>query len=151
MKSIVGLSVCSAEPRLEPGQALLAQLAVPLPSTSVSSAIRRTGRSSTAYCRKPDAGKIALVGEGRAQRLARIVVAGNDIDRHRQAARAAGAGGRIPRACRLDQVAGHDHDVGPRVELQDMRHRALEVARGVDAVVEQLAPGRLSACRKAAR
>jgi hypothetical protein len=43
------------------------------------------------------------------------------------------------RLAAIDQVACHDDDVGQRIELEDMRDRALEIARGVDAVVEKLA------------
>ena len=80
-----------------------------------------------------------MVGERRAQRLARIVVAGNHVDRHGSGASSRREMGVFLGLAAIDQIAGREHDVGPRIERSHMRHRPLEEARGVDAVVEELA------------
>ena len=84
-------------------------------------------------------GQVGVIGEGLAHGVARIVVAGDEIDRHRQGREQPAQQRVFLGLAAVDQVARGEDDVGLRVERHDMRHRALEEARRVDALVQKLA------------
>ena len=113
----IGRPVAFAEPRLQPVEPLGAQLAMRLARRPACRA--RSGApaaSSIAYCRKPLARQVGVVGEDLAQRIARIVVAGNQVDRHRQRRQQTAQQGVFLGLAAIHQVAGGEHDVGPRIE-----------------------------------
>ena len=83
--------------------------------------------------------QVAMVGERPAQRVAEIVIARDQIDRHGERRQHAPEIGVLRRQAVFDQIAGRQHDIGPGVERVQMRHRAFEETRGVNPAMEQLA------------
>ena len=80
-----------------------------------------------------------MVGEGLAQRIARIVVARNQVDRHGKRRQQAPETGIFLELAAVHQIAGGDHEIGPRIERIEVRHRPLEETGRIDAAIEQLA------------
>ena len=78
---------------------------------------------------KPVSRQITVCGEGSAQRLAGVVIAGNDEDRHRkwrqQRSQMLVFGGFAV----IDEVAGDDRDIGQRVEPVDFGDRTPGIRR----------------------
>ncbi len=60
--------------------------------------------------------QIALVGEGVAQRVAMVVVAGDDVDRHRQPVEGHAEAGVVLRKAAVGEIARRQDDVRRRVQ-----------------------------------
>ena len=88
---------------------------------------------------KPVSRQITVSGKRGAQRLAGVVIAGNDENRHRerrkQSAQMLVFGG----VAMIDEVAGHHRDIGQRVKPVDLSDRARQEFGGIDPAIEQLA------------
>jgi hypothetical protein len=85
--------------------------------------------------------QIAMIGEGRAQRRAQVVIAGDEMDRHRQRRQQIAQMRILLRHAGIDQVAGHQHDVRHGAQRIDVRDRARQMTCGVDASHRQDALG----------
>jgi hypothetical protein len=83
--------------------------------------------------------QVGVIGEDLAQHVARVMVAGDQMDRHGERRQQPSQMGVFLRLAAIHQIAGGEHDVGLRIERIHMRHRALEEARRVYTAVEQLA------------
>ena len=138
MKRIVGPSLL-AQPGFQPVEPVGAQFAVPLARHQRIECDQANRQSIDRVVQEAVTRQIGMIGEDRAQGIARIVVAGNEMDRHGQRRQ------QLPEKCvfldraAIDQVAGGEHDVGPGIERVHVRHCPFEEARRVDALVEQLA------------
>ena len=136
--------VAFGEPCLQPVEPLGAQLAV---------ALARHQRIERDQAHRPvldrvlqEAGsrQIGVIGEDLAHRIARIVVAGNQMDRHGERRQQPLETGVFLGLAAIHQIAGGEHDVGPRIERIHVRHRPLEETRGVDAAVRAARPAALT-------
>jgi hypothetical protein len=76
-----------------------------------------------------------VVREGGGERPALVVVAGDQVDRHGQRRQQVVQAAVLVRAPPVDQIARREHDVGARLQREQMLHGAREVRRGVDAPV----------------
>jgi hypothetical protein len=82
-----------------------------------------------------------MMGERGDEHVAVVVVAGNQVHRHRER-RQQGAQTLVLRgAAGVDQVAGRQHNVGPRPQTKQMLDGAGEVGRCVHTAVGQHAFG----------
>jgi hypothetical protein len=134
-----GRPVAFAEPRFEPVEPFAAELAVRL---ARHQGIERDQAHRQVFDRvlqKAGWRQVGVLGEGLAQRIARVVVAGDHVERHGKRRQQSPEMGVFLWLAAIHQVAGGEHDVGPRIERIHMRHRPLQEARGIDAAVKQLA------------
>src|SRR5579875_51386 len=84
--------------------------------------------------------QIAVGGKGLAQRLAGVVVAGDDEDRHPERRQQRAQMGIFLGRPGVDEIAGHDGQVRSRIKAGERRHRALQAQGGIDGAVGEF-PG----------
>ncbi len=78
---------------------------------------------------------IARIGEDLAQPLAAIVIAGDEIDRHRQLAELLAQHAVLVDRAAIDEIAGRQHDIGHRLERVERAHGACQHGVGLDDAV----------------
>jgi hypothetical protein len=114
----------------------------------VSSATSRTGKILDDVLDEPSATRqVPVVGERGDERVAIVVVAGDEVHGHRERRQQRAQPRVFPGAAGVDQVAGRQHDVGPRLEAEQMLDGAGQVGRRVDCGRKPGRPRTGCACR----
>ncbi len=85
--------------------------------------------------------EVRMVGERGRERVAIVVVARDEVDRHGERRQQVVQAAVLPGASRVDEIAGRQHDVGARPQSEQMRDGAREVGRRVHAPVREDAFG----------
>ena len=89
----------------------------------------------------PVVGQIVMVGEGAAKIPAVVVIAGDDVDRTIQGSDELAQQAVFLQLPEIHEIAGHEHDVGSRIQSPEMLDAPCQVGRGIHLPVGQLAFG----------
>jgi hypothetical protein len=140
MSSSVGLLRRGRECQREPLQALRAQLSAVLAGND---GIDGDDAQLVFFDRVLDERRklvqIGVIGKCRAQRFAVVVIAGDQIHRHRQRRDDFAQQRVLLRLAAVDEIAGHHDDIGLLRQRLDVRDAASEVRCRVDDAVCELA------------
>ncbi len=85
--------------------------------------------------------QVRVIGEHGRERVAIVVVARNEVDRHRQRREQIAQPAVLLRPSAIDEVTGRQHEIGARPERQKVAHGARQIGRRVDAPVGENALG----------
>ena len=131
--------VALVEPRLQPLQLLRTKRAMALARHQGVERDQAQRQILDDVLEKSVARQVAVLGKGRPERIARIVVARDQIVGHAQRPEHALEVRVFLGLAAIDQIAGHQRDVGAGIERVDVRDGPLEEALRVDTAVKQLA------------
>ena len=127
---------CRGELALEPGQALRAQLAVGLAGHQRVECQDAQGARLDRILDEAGMGlRPGSIGEGGAEGLARVVIAGNRIDRHWQPVELGADQPVFLLQAAIDEIAADEHEVGCRAEREHRVDGTDEEGPGIDDAV----------------